>query len=63
MAQKYIVRVQYGYTHQKQGVEFVTQVTASDEADAVKMAKAECVGSRWPSRVYHAALVQTGEKG
>ena len=61
MAQRYIVQVQYGYRHRQHGVEFVTEVTASDEADAVKMAKAECVGSRWPSRVYHAARAQESE--
>jgi hypothetical protein len=57
---KYHVEVFYRFKKKKTGVCLGMEVTADNPDDAIEIAKDQCVGPRWPSRIYsHASATES----
>jgi len=55
---KFHVDVYYRFKKRKAGVCLGQEIEANNEDDAIEEAKATCLGSRWPSRIYAGCAVE-----
>jgi hypothetical protein len=60
---KYHVRIQYCFKRRKDGarrngVDLGMEIEANDSDEALFKAEKSCLGHRWPSRIFVAALVE-----